>query len=253
MPRTGSTLVATLLAQNPDIYTEGNSALCQLVWDMHTSCNGESLEPLLANRKVETVTRTLLEALPSLYYKGVDTKYIFDKGKNWHSVENRELFREFIGKTNKMIVLVRPVTEVVKSLVNLQVRSGLDEQVYNEFSHPHSASVMKPFLSTLYALSANSEDTLFIHYNGLVNNTGAVIDSIYKFLGMDKFKHTYSSLEQKTLEDDTVYNMPDMHTVRSEISVNRYDVKLRSDVEAMCSEMDKQLADCLMQNIGMKL
>ncbi len=34
LPRTGSTLLSSILYQNPLIHTEGNSALCQLMWDI---------------------------------------------------------------------------------------------------------------------------------------------------------------------------------------------------------------------------
>ena len=38
LPRTGSTLLSAILYQNPKIHAEGNSGLCQLMWDLEVSC-----------------------------------------------------------------------------------------------------------------------------------------------------------------------------------------------------------------------
>jgi len=38
LPRSGSTLLSAILSQNPLIHAEGNSAVCQLMWDMQMSC-----------------------------------------------------------------------------------------------------------------------------------------------------------------------------------------------------------------------
>jgi len=52
LPRTGSTLLSSILYQNPLIHAEGNSALCQLMWDNYISCLCNSKEQLIANNKL---------------------------------------------------------------------------------------------------------------------------------------------------------------------------------------------------------
>ena len=50
LPRTGSTLLSAILSQNPKIYSEGNSAVCQLMYDMQQSCIHKAKEQLIANQ-----------------------------------------------------------------------------------------------------------------------------------------------------------------------------------------------------------
>ena len=53
LPRTGSTLLSAILSQNPKIYSEGNSAVCQLMFDMQQSCINKAKEQLIANKRQE--------------------------------------------------------------------------------------------------------------------------------------------------------------------------------------------------------
>jgi hypothetical protein len=54
LPRTGSTLLSSILNQNPLIHAEGNSAVCQLMWDMEVSCNTSGQEQIKANKRENT-------------------------------------------------------------------------------------------------------------------------------------------------------------------------------------------------------
>jgi sulfotransferase len=253
MPRTGSTLLATMLSQNSDIYTEGNSGLCQLTWDVYKTCKGECDEYLSANRKSEITIDSILSALPSLYYKGVSNKYIFDRGKTWPSHANMNLMRRYLNKTPKIIVLVRPVIEVVESLVNLQIKNGLEGELYNNLSHPQSTSINMPFNATLSALKSKSDDFLFIQYADLVYSPEKTISKIYEFCGISEFKHTFSKIKQTWKEDDSVYRLEGMHSVREKIQVNKYEVEISKIIKMQCADMDKELNETLLtyQNISL--
>ena len=69
LPRTGSTLLSAILSQNPEIHAEGNSAVCQLMWDMQQSVvNSEQLK---ANNK--DLLDALVKTIPHTYYADVAT------------------------------------------------------------------------------------------------------------------------------------------------------------------------------------
>ena len=64
LPRTGSTLLTSILSQNSNIHTEGNSALCQLMWDMQVSCETTqqiSNKPGLQDK--------LISEIPNIFYE----------------------------------------------------------------------------------------------------------------------------------------------------------------------------------------
>jgi Sulfotransferase family len=93
MPRSGSTVLAAILSQNPQIHTEGNSPMCQMMWDTYLSyqdrCNREfasngkdtmlleptvPVKPPLGNR-VHRFTRHPVRNIKPVYQKSY-TKYV---------------------------------------------------------------------------------------------------------------------------------------------------------------------------------
>ena len=79
LPRTGSTLLSSILSQNPEIHAEGNSAVCQLMWDMQQSVlNSEQIKASNKN-----VLDRLVKSIPSNYYANVTKPIVVDKCRSW--------------------------------------------------------------------------------------------------------------------------------------------------------------------------
>ncbi len=51
LPRTGSTLLQNILVQNTKIHAEGNSGLCQIMWDSKISCEQNAVQQLIGAGK----------------------------------------------------------------------------------------------------------------------------------------------------------------------------------------------------------
>ena len=69
LPRTGSTLLSSILYQNPLIHAEGNSPLCQLMWDNYVSCLSNSQEQLRANNKLNFDQKIIKIFKNAFYFK----------------------------------------------------------------------------------------------------------------------------------------------------------------------------------------
>jgi hypothetical protein len=66
---------------------------------------------------------------------------------------------------------------------------------------------------------------LLIPYDSLINNTENSIESIYDFLGLDKYKHNFTHItSQEKYNDKEVYGLPDFHSVRETIEKSKYDI-----------------------------
>jgi len=95
LPRTGSTLLSAILSQNPDVHAEGNSAVCQLMWDMQQSCEGAASEQLHANNRQATQD-DLVRAIPEIYYKNTTATHIVDKCRSWTLPANMDMLRRYV-------------------------------------------------------------------------------------------------------------------------------------------------------------
>ena len=201
LPRSGSTLLSAILSQNPDIHAEGNSAVCQLMWDMQQSCRGESYEQLLANDRLQTGV-DLVAAIPHIYYKNVTAPIIVDKCRSWTLETNMNLIRLLITDTPKVIVLERPLIDIVKSFVALRI--------------------------------ANKSINIF---EDLLLDEGT--EPIYQFCEIEAFEHDLSNIVNQHPENDKVYNMKGQHDIRATISKRTINVELSDKLLARCAELDK--------------
>jgi len=216
LPRTGSTLLSAVLSQNPNIYSEGNSAVCQLMWDLSQSAEINCREQLAANRR-HTTTYELVSQIHHTYYRNTTRPIVVDKCRSWTLPANQDLLRRFITDTPKTIVLTRPIEEIVASFAKLYERNNkpFDESMLlREDTEP----LMRSLRGVELAKKINSGEFLFVTYDELLTETDAVLDAIYSFIGADRYEHDLCNIFNETPEDDLVYGLDGMHTIRRTIS-----------------------------------
>jgi sulfotransferase len=236
LPRSGSTLLLNIILQNPQFYSEGNSALCQLMWDAEVSCKINSYEQLLTSNK-ENFNFEYISQIPKIYYP-VNKKYIIDKCRSWTMPDNYNLIKNYITKKPKIIVLTRDVKDIVKSFINIgplydgQTKESIP---YDLFNHD------EPLLRSVYGVhfaKNNYEDILFIDYKELVNDTKSSLNKIYSYLGTKNYDHNLSFIEQKIKENDDFFKTK-IHSTRKAISFsNNEKITLPKDIEEACNNLN---------------
>jgi sulfotransferase len=221
LPRSGSTLLSAILHQNPDIHAEGNSAVCQLMWDMQQSCQTTAKEQLDANYRYDTAYQ-LVKAIPDIYYENMTRPIIVDKCRSWTLPANQDLLRRYITDIPKTIVLTRPTDEILDSFASLYKLNNKPFNA-NEYLREDSEPLMRSLRGVEWAKQVNQGEFLFIDYAELVADTNEVLDKVYSFIGQERFEHDLDNIENTLPENDAVYGLLGMHDVRKTI-------KLRTEV-----------------------
>lgn len=216
LPRTGSTLLSAILSQNPEIHAEGNSAVCQLMWDMQVSCQTTASEQLLANHRYSDQD-ALVSAIPAIYYRDVKATHIVDKCRSWTLPANMDMLRRYIPNDPKVIVLTRPVDEIVASFVRLREANGWTGDLEAGLLEPGSEPIMRSLDGVTLARESGSSEFLFVEYADIVSDTDEVLKSIYEFCEFDPFKHDLLNIVNNHPEDDSVYGLIGQHEIRSTI------------------------------------
>lgn len=216
LPRTGSTLLSSILSQNPEIHAEGNSAVCQLMWDTQLSFETSSYQQIAANNKFHIQDR-MVSSIPSIYYSDVKTKYIVDKSRSWTLPKNLEMIKRYITKDPKILVMIRPVEEILESFAKLRKKNGWKKDPYMGLLDKDSEPIMRPLYGVEYAEANNNGEFLFIQYKDLCNNPEKVLKNIYKFFEIENFDHDFNNVVCKFPEDDSVYGLEGMHTIRPKV------------------------------------
>jgi sulfotransferase len=241
LPRSGSTLLASILNQNPEIHSSPNSPMCGSMWELEQRIMMN--EAWTAYPKPQVLPRMITSVLES-FYTDMDCSLIIDKNRHWSVPQNFYLLQRNMPFEPRIIVTVRSIIEILASFINLvhQNEGGvsfIDKEIEKyRFSHFYKqpdenrcAVLMRPGSPTDIALSGvmfasrpeNSRFFYFVEYDDLTQKTEETINGIYEFLGLEKFEHDYSSIYNKFRENDAVYGLKGMHDVRQSIEKSKVD------------------------------
>lgn len=234
LPRTGSTLLSAILSQNPEIHAEGNSAVCQLMWDMQQSVvNSEQIKASNKN-----VLDSLVKPIPHTYYADISKPIVVDKCRSWTLPANVEILNRYFDNTPKVIVLVRPLVEIVASFMALRKANGwinLESGLLDDGSEP----IMRSLAGVEWARKNNNGEFLFITYDELVDDIQTSLDRIYEHCGWQPFAHNLDNIVNLHKENDDVYALNGQHDIRSQINRRTVDIDLSDQLIDKCNRLDE--------------
>jgi sulfotransferase len=243
LPRTGSTLLTAILSQNPNVLSEGTSGLIELMWkNQQLFWENEGIISSIHYTDKKNVEKNVIQQLPQLYYKDSKQKYIIDKNRNWTHFGNIKLLTNYVTKNPKIIVMLRPIPEIVESFYYI-FKKNSELKLLENTLYVKNNPLMLPFEGLLDALHNNKEHLLLLTYNELVHNPKNVVDKIYKFLDIPTFEHDFNHIVNQYPEGD--YNINGLHEVRSTIGLRNKKVKLPKQWKQKAMEMQQQLEETL--------
>ena len=236
LPRSGSTLLSTLLNQNPRIYSGPSSPVLGVMYSTHD--NFISNELYTGYPKPDQVNE-IIGSMIEHWYSDIDQPVVIDKNRAWCA---RVPFIEgYIQQEVKIIVPVRRVDEILASILRMIHRNTfvegqprinfVDEQLVKA-NIPISDETRCQYLLTAQggivyeALNATKlgvdegygDKFHYVDYNDLITDPQGQLNEIYEFLGEESFEHTFDNLSNEHREDDiTTYGLGDMHEVHSKL------------------------------------
>jgi sulfotransferase len=252
LPRSGSTILSAILDQNPIIHAEGNSAVCQFIWDMYHSGTVNANEQLKGNRREYTV-KDMISQIPKIYYKDIAPakRIIVDKCRAWTNASNVEILSTYIDPQIKIIVLERSVTAIMKSFMKLYKKNKWSEDymhaILKSILVPNSEPVMRSIIGINMGKKNNEiklaegkpQTFLFIHYDDLIAKPSETVQRIYDFCGWAPYSHHFENIVNNHPEDDAFYKLQGFHDIRGTLRKEENDIVLPPDIHAKCLQIDK--------------
>lgn len=229
LPRSGSTLLTALLNQNPEIHASTNSPLLDTIhyteeYLLYTS------EQYKATPNPEGAHK-VLSSIPHNYYFNTPQKIIIDKSRGW--VNQIQHIKDYITPEPKIICPVRSIHDILSSFLLLihksKTTSFIDEALLKnniEISNDNRCDyLMSPqgiIGQSYHALSeafrkGYENNLLLIEYDNLVQEPQRELNRIYEFLNLPSYSHTFENVTPKVNENDNVYKIDNMHTVRDKV------------------------------------
>lgn len=235
LPRSGSTLLSSILNQNPEVYSGPNSPMCGMMVNLERSILAS--EQYNAWPKPHVIPATICGVLEN-YYSDIDKPNIIDKSRSWSTKENFGTLLRNFPYDPKVILTVRSINEILASFMymvhqNPQSNSFIDQEIemlqqFYYYRHPDEIRcdhLMRPkgmIDESLYgiAYAMLEENRQFFHlveYDDLVYKPQETMNEIYNFLGLDSFSHNFNDIKNIVPEDDKIYGLQGLHDIRPKL------------------------------------
>jgi len=220
MPRSGNTLFASIMNQNPELVVTANSITLEIMKVLFLLKRRDTFQ----NFPDEQSLNNVLDEVYNLYYKHWNYKIIIDRGCVC-TPGNLMIMQQYFKQPIRCIVILRDVLDVLASYIKwfeteptafINKYKTIDEKL-SKIMYKDGA-VAKELMSIQYLLH-HPEMAVFIKYDDLVINPEQEIRKVYTFLNLPYFNHRFIDLDQITVnglqyKDDIVGK--NMHTIRTD-------------------------------------
>lgn len=235
LPRSGSTLLAGLLRQNPGFHAAVQSPLADVFRTTLQAMSSAESACFIDDQQRERALRGLLQA----YYSHMPNKaVIFDTHRAWCGLLTA-IAR--VSPESRVICCLRSPAWILDSIERL-VRSNalraskiFNHETGNVFARTELLTTKQLLSPALHALrqawfSEQADRLIAIQYDSLVEQPHKVMDSLYDLLGEPHFAHDFDRVEYDEAEFDEKLGLPGMHKVSGPVAPRRRDTILPPEI-----------------------
>jgi sulfotransferase len=234
LPRSGSTLLMNILAQNPALHSTPTSGILAMLVSVRNHWNQNEAFRAMDRKLSEAIKERVLRGMLQNYFSHVERPVCVDKNRTW--CEYLELAEVLVGgRANlKVLVTVRDLRDVLASFERLYRKTSALSQISQESAielkfktatgrvevfADDGQPVGRSYNAIRDAVTRGWRDCMHIvDYDELTSQPGVVMDGIYDFLGIKPHTHNFDHVEQVTVEDDFAYGIKDLHIIRPQVA-----------------------------------
>ena len=226
LPRAGSTLLCQLLAQHPEIHSEGHSSpLCNTLLAMRRIVSEDTFFLSQLDQSFERSYAHLASAMRGYlrgWYHDCERPVVVDKNRAWlHAVE----FLLHLEPDAKLIVCLRELGQVYGSIEAQHQRTILIDFPDNladydrlgraDMLFAKDKAIGAPLISLHAVLDlpkAVQERLYFLRFEDLMAKPAACMSHLYSWLGVAPFQIDPERTSRDDGESDSHYHMKYLHT-----------------------------------------
>jgi sulfotransferase len=252
LPRSGASLLSTLLNQNPNVYVSPLSAVNDVLFGLHDRyINSENALLQRDINGVCSVGRNLL----SNYYEHIDKPVVIDRAKSWGTPPNIELIKIYINGTPKIIYTARSIPDVLASYLqilghHLEIDMENDNWAYDatisvddnkcDYLMKEGGSIRNN-LETIKSMKNPENAGVFhiVEYNDLLTDPQKTLTAIYEFLDLPNYIHEFNNITGAYVYNEKDANLPEaLHHVREKLEPRNHNVVLSDYVLSKYSGLE---------------
>ena len=225
LPRSGTTLLSTILKQNPRFEASISGPLARFtraVIQESSAQGGYRFECPPEKRK------KLINGLFENYYDDQTKEVAFNTNRGWPLLLStmKDLYPE-----SKLILCVRDIGWILDSFETLQrknpyVFTSMFSPEENVNVYTRCETLLNPGRTLGFAYNAvkqaitgeHQDSVMIVEYDTLAKKPDAVLQNIYNFIGEPVYQHDFDNVEDSYDEFDEDVQLPGLHTTRKKVS-----------------------------------
>lgn len=226
LPRSGSTLLANILAMHPDITATPSSPLCHIVQIMKRQWSDDSflLAQLDSNfdevyQRVERSTKAFINE-----WSESGSKITVDKNRGWLS--SCELLRDLYPDV-KIIITIRDLRAIFSSIEKqhrktllLDFPDHMDANIADTRAESlfTKGGVIGGPLNAINNIADVPNILPHLYYFRFEDIGPKSVNHLFEWLGLDKYDIDWDDITQSTNESDSHYRFKYLHSIRKKFS-----------------------------------
>ena len=223
LPRSGNTLFASIINQNPEVACTGNSITLEIMKDLHHLKMTDVFKNFPDYKSLDNV----MDVVYDTYYKDWPQSIIIDRGPVL-TPGNFYVMQKHFKRPFKCIVILRDLMDVLASYMKWYTENP--DAFPNRFGLKNDEEKLSMIMNNNGAVAKDleaiknsfnySDICHYIKYDDLVSQSEKEIKKIYDFIEEPYYPHYFENLKQININgmscDDTTLGK-NMHTIRTDI------------------------------------
>lgn len=221
LPRSGSTLLSSILGQNPNFHADIASPV-------------ETLTEVAINVLTNSVNnftisddqrKSLMYGIFNGYYDRIDKPIIFDSSRRW---TKRTDFLQTLFPYTKILCPVRDIVSILNSFEIISSKNPFYTKTFTEYNdnvfvrcddmmNKKNGIVAVPWILLQEGYALNPKMIHFIEYEKLCKNPEKTIKEVYEFLDISYYSHNFDNVEYSNEIFDRSCNLKSLHTVKKKV------------------------------------
>lgn len=226
LPRTGSTLLGSILGQHPLVHVTPTSPFYPLLVDVNESFNRLSVQHTYDH---DGVSGRVYRSLAESFYADRSEPVVFDKHRGWPRCVSA--VRQFVNPDPRIVATVRPIPEIITSYIVLAdadpnnfIDKHLRQKQVPVSNEARAHLLWSDFLRHSYeslqtGLRDHPECILLVEYDDIVFRPEETLGRICDFCGLPTFRPDLEEIKNTCAEaKDDAWGMKNLHTIRPSLS-----------------------------------
>lgn len=225
LPRSGSTVLSSILNQNPEVYVTPTSPMLNVAVKMQEAWREDpTVKANYFEQQINDLTRAILPA----FWQHRPEPIIIDKGRGWS--KNVPNASALFDKKIKLVSVERDLPSIMASwlsLIHKQPGCYVD-QVLQRRGFPVNDenrmgemwfNMVKDCMEGIQQMRKEATGQfIVIKYDELINDPKNSLKKIESFLELPEFEYDFENIKNDTMDDDLIaWGFEGLHTIRPKL------------------------------------